>query len=100
MDAPRGATSTKRSMTAAKVSYTKTKKARPYIYADGENTSDYVDTDYDSTDSDMVIPGNSKFNMEQYAKKQKKAKAKAAEEKKNANRELRWQNRASRRQTS
>ena len=35
-----------------------------------------------SEDSDLAIPGNTAFNQMQYAKKQKKAKAKAAEHKK------------------
>ena len=53
-------------------------KKGPYDFDSGDSAfySEY------SEDSDMAIPGNTAFNQMQYAKKQKKAKAKAAEHKK------------------
>ena len=53
-------------------------KKGPYDFDSGD--SEYY-SEY-SEDSDMAIPGNTAFNQMQYAKKQKKAKAKAAEQKK------------------
>ena len=54
-------------------------KKGPYDF-DSDESKYY--TEYESSDSDMAIPGNTAFNQMQYAKKQKKAKAKAAEHKK------------------
>ena len=88
----------KRTCLANKALPSRTKKTKK-----GPNDFDSGDSAYYSeysSDSDMAIPGNTVFNQMQYAKKQKKAKAKAAEQKKNANRKLRWQDRVSRRQTS
>ena len=53
-------------------------KKGPYNFDSGDSAfySEY------SEDSDMAIPGNTAFNQMQYVKKQKKAKAKAAEQKK------------------
>ena len=55
---------------------TKKSKNGPHDFDSDDSTyySEY------SLDSDMAIPGNTKFNHMQYAKKQQKAKAKAAEQ--------------------
>ena len=85
MDGQKPTTSTKRSGTAKKSLSATAKKQeaakKPRMYANSENLSACADTDYSSTDSEMIIPGNSAFNMEQYAKKMKKAKAKEDEKK-------------------
>ena len=85
MDGHKPASSTKRSGTSNKSLSATAKKQeiakKPRIYANSENDSDYGDADYSTTDSDMAIPGNSKFNMEQYTKNMKKAKAKEEKQK-------------------
>ena len=54
----------------------RTRGPGPYNF-DSDDSAYY--SEY-SSDSDMAIPGNTAFNNMQYAKKQQKVKAKAAEQ--------------------
>ena len=62
MGGPGQATSTKMSSTVAKASPAKAKNPKKGQYDVDSNDSTY-NTEYESEDSDMAIPGNTVFNM-------------------------------------